>query len=343
MKFIKKHLCDLPRCYAVNSLDIGGRRYALAATEDDGPCYAFTGEKLDERLTVWEHPGGAMSFVPLEDKSGEFLAITKFYRIYNWEEAEISWAYPDGNGGFALKSVVNLPYIHRFDVLETAHGAFFIGCTLAVKKDSVEDWSTPGRIYVGRLDKKRREITDLEVLRDDVRKNHGYLRQQTESGPRSLIGCRDGIFAVAPPRESGGAWTVEKLAGFPVSDLALCDIDGDGVEELATIEPFHGCRFRIYKRAGGGWRRVYEHPEICEFYHVIWGGALGGVPAFIGGGRRGTRALFAVTYENGGFASHEIDSGVGPANVHVMHRETGDVIISSNMEKGEAAAYFVGD
>jgi len=340
MEFIKKELCRLERCYAVNELTLNGVRWALAATEDPGPCWAFSGKSFENRMKIWDGPGGTMTFVPLSGTDGEFLSIEKFYRIYQWEEAGISWAWPE-NGSFRLKSLLTLPYIHRFDVLETPAGSFFIGCTLAVKKDSVSDWSTPGSIYVGRVDKAAREIRDLRVLKGDVYKNHGYLRTGAPSAPAALIGSREGILRVTPPMSPEGDWQTERFAGFPVSDMALCDIDGDGEEELAVIEPFHGCKFRIYKKNAAGWKRVFEHPETCEFYHVIWGGTLNGTPAFIAGGRRGTRSLSVITCSGGEYRVQTLDSGQGPSNVHVMHRAEGDVIIAANMEVGEVAAYFV--
>lgn len=340
MEFRKKTLCTLERCYAVNEISVGGTRYVLAASESKLPCYAFSGSDLQECKKVWDEPGGTMTFVPVHGTDGEFLAIEKFYRIYQWEDAGVMWVYPE-NGGFTQKSLVTLPYIHRFDILETPAGSFFIGCTLAVKKDSVEDWSTPGRIWVGTVDKANREIKDLRILRDDIYKNHGYLREETPDGPRGLIGHLGGILAVTPPMFDGDDWKCEEFADFPVSDLALCDIDGDGEKELAVIEPFHGCKFRVYKNRGGKWMRIFEHPETCEFYHVIWGGLLGGRPAFLGGGRRGTQSLFAITFENGEFCVTTLDSGVGPANAHVMHRPEGDAVISTNMECSEVAAYFI--
>ncbi len=63
---------------------------------------------------------------------------------------------------------------------------------------------------------------------------------------------------------------------WPISDIAAIDIDGDGELEYATIEPFHGSYFRVYKLIDGASRQVYEHPEVSEFYHVVVGTTLAG-------------------------------------------------------------------
>ena len=77
MKFEKKVLDELDHCYAVGSTWFDGERWLLFAAENDGPCYAYE-EKTGRRVTVWEHPGGTMSMIPLEGTNGEFLAVQGF-------------------------------------------------------------------------------------------------------------------------------------------------------------------------------------------------------------------------------------------------------------------------
>ena len=131
---------------------------------------------------------------------------------------------------------------------------------------------------------------------------------------------------------------------WPISDIAAIDIDGDGELEFATIEPFHGSHFRVYKRVGGTYRKVYEHPEVSEFYHVVVGTTLAGKPVFVGGCRRGKQQLFyvhALQNAPGVLQAEVIEEGVGPSNVHVMHEPGRDIIVSANREKAEAALYIV--
>ena len=124
--------------------------------------------------------------------------------------------------------------------------------------------------------------------------------------------------------------------------MTMVDIDGDGVKELAAIEEFHGCYYRIYKPTEyGGWVQVFEHPEVTEFYHVAWGGTLCGVPAFIGGCRRGKQQLFAITCKDGEFVIDLIDEGVGPSNACVYHGKDGDLVLAADREAAEAAVYKV--
>ncbi len=346
MKFEKTPLFELDHVYAVNSIEMpDGSRQALFASEAHDACYMLPLPECDaeKRTLVWSQPGGVMSMVPIEDRPGEFLAISKFFRLYQWEEAEIIWVWPDGKGGFNTKSLLNIPYIHRFDVIKTEKGLFFIGGNLSDKKETKDDWSVSGNVFTGEVDLENREIRNVQKLMTGIYRNHGYCRDVENGVTRSLIGCHDGIFAVTAPGMGGDGWQVEKLADMSVSDMAMVDIDGDGEKELATIEPFHGQYFRIYKNNGGKWEQVFQHPEVTEFYHVAWAGTLCGRPAFIGGCRRGKKQLFAVLHNGKDFEINTIDQDVGPSNVSVFHGPDGDMILAANREKGEAAVYRVSE
>ena len=127
------------------------------------------------------------------------------------------------------------------------------------------------------------------------------------------------------------------------SDLATCDIDGDGVPELATIEPFHCSNFRIYHKTKDGYAAIYNYPENLPFCHAVWGGQLRSKSVFIGGCRGGNRELFMLRWEAGRMSTEIIDKGCGTANVMVIHGPDQDLLVAANREVGEGAVYFVRD
>lgn len=334
MRVEKTMLAQLESCYAVNELEMDGKRWLLAGSEAKAPAYAFNMADLSERRTLWTEPGGVMTFVPLKSRSGEFLIIRKFYSLFNWEQAEVAWCWSE-KGEICQKTLAVIPYIHRIDVFETGEGLYFLGCSVSQRKTELADWSVGGTVQVGRLVPEDRSLCQLRVLRDDLFQNHGYCRAAADWG---LIGCREGVFRVEPPK-SGADWHLEKIMDRAVSDMALCDIDGDGRPELAAIEPFHGCRFRVYRQTEKGWEQIYEHPEVTEFYHVVWGGLFNGRPMFLGGCRRGKQQLFALHWEDGSLKPTVLEEGVGPSNIHVFTQNGRQRILSSNRESGHTAVY----
>jgi hypothetical protein len=342
MQIEKRLLTELNRCYSANCIVVDGEPRILLATEGEGPCLAWTGPDFDSCHTVWEGPGGTMSIVPIAGSNGEFLAVQKFFRMFQWEEAKVVHVRPLANAAYEVTDVLHLPYIHRFDLLTVGDRQYFIGCTLATTKDSKEDWSNPGKIWVG-------EFTgsgplQVTVLKQGLSKNHGYSRLTRDGAMSSLVTCEQGAFEVTPPQRPDAGWTVRQIMDWPISDISAIDIDGDGELEYATIEPFHGAYFRVYKEINGKFVKIFEHPEVSDFYHVVVASTLAGKPVFIGGCRRGKQQLFYVHASSTDpleLKSEIIEEGVGPSNVYVRHEPGRDIIVAANREKAQAALYFV--
>jgi hypothetical protein len=341
MKFEKHFLTEMNRCYSASSIVADGESRILLATEGEGPCLAWSGPDYAASHTVWDGPGGTMSMVPIPGTNGEFLAVQKFFKMFQWEEAKVVHVRPLGSGGYEVSDVLHLPYIHRFDLLSVGDRLYFIGCTLATTKQSKEDWSDPGKIWVGEF--VAGKPLELTVLKDGLSKNHGYSRLTQGTAMTSLVTCEQGAFEVAPPPTPGADWRITQFMDWPISDISAVDIDGDGELEFATIEPFHGSYFRVYKKMAGKFCKVFEHPEVTDFYHVVVGTTLASKPVFIGGCRRGKQQLFYVHATPGATLKlnvEVIEEGVGPSNVYVLHELGRDILVSANREKAEAALYF---
>lgn len=343
MRIEKNVLTNMERCYAVSCMDIDGEPYAFFATEGKGECCAFDCETLEKRVDVWQGPGGTMSIVEIPGKKGEFLAGQKFFRLFDWEEAEMVWVKPDGNGGFNVKTVLQIPYLHRFDILQQDGKNYFIGCSLASHKDTREDWSRPGAVYVAAIPDDWDQPFEVKVLRDDFYKNHGYERVDWNGRQAGMVTCEQGVFVVTPPADQSSDWTVEQIMEQPTSDVAVIDLDQDGEPEIATIEEFHGSYFRVYKKIDGQYRMIFEHPEVSEFYHVASSGKILGTPVFIGGCRRGKQQLFLLCWNKKTKSVDiiTIDENVGPSNAIIANFEERDLIISANREVAQAVVYTI--
>lgn len=338
----KQFLTKLHRCYATSSTIIDGKQKILFATEGEGAAYMYSGPEF-EQSTIWDGPGGTMSMIQVPGKNGDFLAVQNFFPTFQSENATIVWARPKTNNEWDVKTILKLPYIHRFDIL-TANGIhYFVGCTLCTSKTDKEDWSDPGKIYVGEIPDDLNEPIKLKVIKSGLVKNHGYSRANWRGCMAGMVTCDSGVFAVTPPQKKSEGWTIETVLTCPVSDIAVGDIDGDGQDELITIEPFHGNQFIIYKKTENGYEKVYEYPELMEFGHVVWAGKLRGIPTVIGGQRRHSKELFYIQYKDGAYVKTTIESDIGPSNVAVVHGQDRDIIVSANREIGEAVLYIVTD
>lgn len=343
MKFEKKYLRDLHRCYATGSVKIDDQRHIVIATEGEGACYMYSGDNFEES-TIWTEPGGTMCTVQVPGKNGDFLAVQNFFPTFDSENATIVWASRNTDKTWNVKKILDLPYVHRFDIL-TANGVnYFIGATLCTTKKFKDDWSDPGKIYVGILPDDLNEKIELKVIKDGLTKNHGYCKTIWNGKESSVVTSEEGAFVITPPQNESEDWTVEQILDRPISDIEVIDIDNDGVDELVTIEAFHGNKFLINKKINDKYEVVYEYPKEIDFAHAIWAGELRGVKTILGGYRRNEKELFYIQCDSVNPLSFKygvIDTGVGPSNVNVVNEKDRDIIISANREIGEAALYIV--
>ncbi len=346
MNITKKRLDDMERCYCTGHVTIDGALFAMFASEQiGGACYAYTGRDLTEKEIVWDNAGGTMSIVEIPGTNGQFLGVQNFFPGFQAENAKIVWGERDSENGWQIKDFLFLPYVHRFDILSTGGINYFVAATLCGSKAEREDWSDPGRIYAGVLpDTPKQEMTITPILKGLV-KNHGYCRGRIDGKMSGIFACQSGIYAVVPPEAPTEEWTTHHLLDAFISDAAIYDLDGDGQDEIVTIEPFHGNRINIYHKENDRYRIVYTCPGEYKFAHAIWAGKLRGKPAALLGMRRLDAELVLIEYDEkrGSYQTSLIEEGSGPSNVAVISQESRDIILCANNSVHEAAVYFVTD
>lgn len=344
IKFTKHAIAELEKCYSVCPITLRGVKGFLVATEKAGGCFFFNleGELVEQ---IWQDPGGVMSLVPVPGKSDQFLSTHEFYGPNDSAKARLVLAYL-ADGQWQVKVIADLPFVHRFDVLTTGQKNYLIACTLKSGHEFKEDWTHPGKIFVGELpDDLLAEDAKLEltVLAEGLTKNHGYYRCYEDGKPFSLVSADNGVFKVTPPSDLQPAWKIEKLLDGAFSDGTLIDLDGDGLPELLTYAPFHGDDLRIWRLVDGRYELDYIHPEPVEFLHAIWSGVINGKPTILIGNRKGRRELLALTWdsETKSYNFQLLDSDRGPANVTYFEQDGKRLIVATNRETNEVAMYVL--
>lgn len=347
MRFIKKKLYDIEKCYSIAPLRYNGSDHLLIAAEKKGPCIMFSPDGVMEE-TIWDGTGGTMSMVQVPESNGQFLATQKFYSPNDSSEAEIVLAVPRGKNLWETKALVRLPFVHRFDVITKNGVNYLIACTIKSSHSFKDDWSSPGKVYAGILPKDLTGVDEyslrLDVIYEGLFKNHGYYRSETKNEVCAVIGTESGVFKAVPPDSEEDSWHVEKILDAEVSDMIFVDFDGDGVDELLTISPFHGDEVNIYKLDGGEYKNIYTHPDKLEFLHGIWGGYIYGVPCAAVGHRKGKQQIMVFTCpdtDNNKFEAKIIDENAGSANLHHYVYGGREFIVSTNREHDEVALYEI--
>lgn len=340
---VEKQLIDeIFKCYSVNAVEIQGETHLIYAAEGDGSCQIYSGENFKNKKVLWEGGGGTMSLVAVPDYEGYFFASKGFYSMVESETSAVYLLRYNG-GEFTEVKIFDIPYLHRFDVIDGEDCRYFIGCTLHSGKEDKEDWTNPGKILVAKLPKNLDEEIDVElsVLREGLTKNHGFNRGIWKGQDVALVASEEGVVAVMPPVKKE-EWEIETIFDHPVSDVAAIDIDGDGELEFALLSPFHGEQMNIMKKKGDSYESVYTYPIVMDFYHAIFAGEVKGKPTFVLGARKDEQQLYLVQYDQEeGFKTILLDEQVGPSNVRIVRINDRDYIMSANRQIGEAALYLI--
>ncbi|NBI89384.1 hypothetical protein D3Z45_01990 [Lachnospiraceae bacterium] len=334
------------KCYSVNALTMGEESKLIFAGEGDGSLNIYSGEKYENKEVVWaesEKLGGTMTICGVEDMEGCFFASTGFFTMIQ-SEASAIYLVRHLNGEYRREKVCDIPYLHRFDVLTVEGYRYLIACTLHSGKKDKDDWSAPGKILVAELpfDLSGKVSVKPVVLKDGLFQNHGFNRAYEVGKAFVLVAAKEGVFQVMPPQKDKKEWSVEQIFDFPASDVCALDLDGDGKLEYGIISPFHGEHFSVYKRNGKTAVKIYEHEKKLDFYHAIYADYFCGEPSFVIGARKEDMDLYRVFYnrEKGSIETEVIEEGAGSSNARIVHTKAGDIIMSANRQKDEAAIFF---
>lgn len=344
MKVDKKVIGNLEKCYSIEPLKYNNKEYFLIAAEKHDECQLFDleGNKVD---TLWKEPGGVMTMVQVPDSNGVFLATHKFYSPNDSKEAKLVVVSPK-NGEWEVKTLLDLPFVHRFDIVKDGDKYYIIACALKSDHEYKDDWRFPGKVFAAELPKDLSEFNDenqmeMKVIKSGMTKNHGYCKIVDNGVEKCLISCDEGVYLFTP-KGSFDNWEIDKLVSTSASDAVLVDLDGDGEKELILIESFHGNKIIIYKKENGEYKEVYSYDK-AEFAHSIYGGTFNGQNVAIIGHRKGTRdlLLFRFDKEKSEYIMEIIDKDCGSANVEVIKINGEDVLISTNREINEIAMYKI--
>lgn len=346
MKVEKKKIADLTLCYWVTTLQYQGRRHLLVASEKAYSCLLFDeyGELVDE---VWKGPGGTMTAVQVPGVDGAFLATHRMYSPNDNKQASIVLCWHE-DGQWKVKTLLELPGVHRFDILTRNGENYLIACTLKSDYEYKDDWRFPGKVWACRLPEDLKALPEdyrlpVKVIREGLLKNHGYSRSEKDGVSVSIVTSEEGVFRFTPPAAPGEDWDIRQLLAEPTSDALLLDLDGDGEAEMLTLSPFHGDTLRVFKQRDGRFEKVFEYEKKIEFAHAICASRIGDKPFAVIGYRKGDRDLLAVKYESGNYVVEVLDHDVGPANAISFALEGKARVLSANREINEVAYYTLSE
>lgn len=346
MKYTKRVLASMEKAYAIGMFAGADADSFLVGVEKHGPInrFALNGDFIEE---VAAGPGGVMTIAQVPGRADQLLATYQFFSPNcGADDAKIVSYTRNESGEWTCRVVCDLPYVHRFGLLYGADGALWLlACTIKTACAYKNDWRFPGKVYASRIDRPFEDFDEthqlsLEVIADVQFKNHGFWTDAEKSF--ALVSTENGVYRFAPPSVDGDSWKREWLISEATSDMCLVDFDGDGLDEMLTLSPFHGDTLSIYHlNTEGNYELQWRDAEKRSFWHAIWSGNLAGEPCALVGNREDGRDLFRVFYAENGYQLETVDHGFGPANCWAYQSDGSDFIIAANRETDEVALYSV--
>jgi len=342
MKFTKRILSKADLGYFITHLNILGQDRIIAASEATGPALVFDTPSYEPKV-LSPGPSGCMGFAQLPGRDDAILMITGFLPIFKAEKAGINLLQAvDGlNQPWKSKRIIELPFVHRMCIVGNGTDHFLVAAAVCGGKDFQEDWSRPGKTYVAKVPANVEGPWELKPVMGGIHRNHGLRVGTFEGRPCVFIAGDEGLFALWIPEAGSSEWKSKLIFNHMTSELFPADLDNDGEEEIAVIEPFHGNAMSVYKNIKGTWTKIYT-AELA-FGHGIWAGRLGGENVVIVGNRADKKdlACFKVT-STSPFAMEEsvMDAGTGTTNMDVFETPDGLALLTSNPCHEEYALYI---
>ncbi len=334
--FKKTKLLSLECVYTANVFNFGGSLQVAAGSELEFPSHLVNLET--QTLTeIASGPGGTMSLVPIPGSKDRLVSVMGLFPPFISNGAGI-YLHSKSDDTWSASKVLELPFAHRCEFLTIGNVNYLFAASCSKHKANPEDWSNAGELFVVAVDEAGNSDWKPTLLLDNLVRNHG-MGKAVINGVESLcVSGAEGIFAVEHDQETG--FKVVRIFPNEVSEFVYIDLDGDGIDELVTIEPFHGNTLNIYKQKSGEWESCYT--SSLSFGHGLSAGKFKGDSVIVVGNRRDSEALEfhkVIDLSKGQIEMTEIERNVGPTQTKLFHHNGTDYILSANQLKNEVVIY----
>jgi hypothetical protein len=332
----KQVVLEIESVYTANAFPVGTDFYIGAGSETKPLVYLYD-LKTRETRQVTGSPGGLMSFVPVPGKPGLFVSIMGLFPPFIGGEAGL-FLHKRTNGDWQTNRALHLPFAHRCEILNRGGRNFLFAATVSTFKANPQDWSNPGELHLIDLDNNPEDKWASRVIPGKITKNHGMTRARINGKETLCISGQEGMFFL--DQVSGDEWVLQPMFEGEVSEMTFIDLDGDGQDEMVTIEPFHGETINVYKHTGNKWELRISDP--LSFGHGLSSGIFQQDPVIVVGNRSGSLNLETISVldlSKGEFERRVLEKDAGPTQTQVFSVEGQDYILSANQRKNEVALY----
>ncbi len=332
----KQAILGIESVYTANAFRVGSEFYIGAGSETKPEVYLYDMTN-GGTSQVSGSPGGLMSFIPVPGSPDLFVSIMGLFPPFIGGEAGL-FRHRRINGDWETDRALHLPFAHRCEILHREGKNFLFAATVSTYKENPKDWSNPGELHLVEVDDTPGATWESRVIDKSVTRNHGMTKTRINGIETICISGEQGIFFLE--KRPGDDWILQPVFNREVSEMTFIDLDGDGQDELVTIEPFHGATLNVYKNTGKKWELRIS--DSLSFGHGLSSGIIQQKPVIVVGNRSGSLALESFTVHDlskGRYDRFVIEEDAGPTQTQVFSVGDVDYILSANQRKNEVALY----
>ena len=245
----------------------------------------YEGPGFEKRVISEAHPGTIALAVCDVTGNGQndVIAGSGFGRRQRMPSEYLHWFQAPERGGVWTQHFIDwVPYLHRIAIVNINGQPLLFVATLQGQGRHLDDFDAPGALWCYRVPQDpRHETWEKRLIDGHIKLNHGLSVCDVDGDgrPDLLLGARSGLLWFEPPHGDGfaGQWQRWTISPRESSETFAADIDGDGVNEVLSIEPWHGHELVWYKAAGdirtGAWERRVISDKLNRG-HSLWCGDI---------------------------------------------------------------------
>jgi hypothetical protein len=316
----------------VSDMNGNGHKDILVGSTGISMIAIYEGPTFKKRIVSESHPGtiGLAAHDLTGNGHKDILAASGFGRKQRNIQEYLHWFEASDDGQSWTQHFIEwMPYLHRIALVHVDGQPLLIAATLQGAGSGFNEFDAPGALWCFRISGNSDAPWEKRLIDGHLRLNHGLsvCDVDNDGRPDLLIGAREELIWYEPPKSDPftGTWEKHIISDRESSETFAIDLDGDGINEILSIEPWHGNELAWYKATGDlrsdAWER-HQIDDTLNHGHSLWGGDIdndGAVEIISGYNGPGTQlnVYHPQNLDQNTWQREKIDDGLGMGQMEV--------------------------